>query len=67
MWASNLYNLQFEQVYNMIEQFKKKKGSVEKNSFGYMFATTKAKHTSEDKVCIQSGNVPISLYKSRLL
>jgi hypothetical protein len=45
----------------MVEKIKKRKGKMDKNLFGYMFATTKAKHNGEDKVCIQSGNVLTSL------
>jgi len=47
--------------YNMVEKIKKRKGKMDKNLFRYMFATTKAKHSDEDKVCIQSGNVLTNL------
>jgi hypothetical protein len=33
---------------------------MEKGLFGYRFTTMKVKHIDEYKVCIQSGNVPIS-------
>lgn len=47
-------------LYNMAQKIRKGKGKMEKNLFGYTFATTKTIHTNENKVCIQIGNVPTS-------
>jgi hypothetical protein len=47
-------------LYNMAKKTRKKKGRTEKNLFGSKFAITKTIHTNENKVCIQSGNVPTS-------
>jgi hypothetical protein len=44
----------------MAKIIRKRKGRVEKSLFGCRFATMKVEHTGKNKVCIQSGNVPIS-------
>jgi uncharacterized Fe-S cluster-containing MiaB family protein len=41
----------------MAKKIKKKKCKVDKTLFDYMFMTMETKHTIEDKVCLQSGNV----------
>jgi hypothetical protein len=43
----------------MAKKIKEKKGRMDKSSFGYKFMTTKSKHTDENKVYLQNGNVPV--------
>jgi hypothetical protein len=45
----------------MAKKMRKTKGRVEKGLFSCRFATVEAKHTYENKVCIQNGNVLASL------
>jgi hypothetical protein len=62
--SSGLQHVSINSIQSSIEacQKKSRKRKVEwkKGFFGYKFATTKAKHTNEDKVCIQSENVVTS-------
>jgi hypothetical protein len=48
-----MYNLYFKLVQHG-QKIKKMKGGMDKCLFGHMFVITETKHTSEDKVCIQS-------------
>jgi hypothetical protein len=45
----------------MIKTFKKTKGKMEKSLFGYQFVAMETKHISDNKVHLQSGNVPIGI------
>jgi hypothetical protein len=45
----------------MVKKIRKKKGRMDKSSFGYKFVTTKSKLTDENKVCFQNDNVLIGL------
>jgi hypothetical protein len=44
-------------MYNMAKKRRKMKGRMEKGLISCRFATTETKHTYENKVCIQNGNV----------
>jgi len=48
-------------MYNMAKKMRKMKGRMKKGLFSYRFVTTEDKHTYENKVCIQNGNVLTSL------
>jgi hypothetical protein len=45
----------------MTKKIWQRKDRMDKGLFGSKFATTKIEHTNENKVHLQSGNVPTSL------
>jgi hypothetical protein len=48
-------------LYNMVKTFRKMKGKMDKNLFGYQFVAMEIKHISENKVCLQSGNILVDI------
>jgi hypothetical protein len=42
-------------------KIKKRKGKMDKDLFGYKFVTMEVKHTNENKVCLQNGNLLVGI------
>jgi hypothetical protein len=49
-------------LYNIAKKIMKTKDKIDISLFGYRSMTMKVKHTSENKVCLQSDNIPIGLW-----